>query len=177
MNTRGLLLCTLFLVVGSLLSLPARAQKRSRFVFGVGASPGVTSFEGSFGTHIGLGMSLKVGQEISNGFQFYFSALISPVGRKYLGGTLYGLCGPTIRYFMKEQPPSISITAGGDLGFWDISGESVIIPRLDSGLGPHVGLGYELSEHWNAESTLSWVFSSHQPVNVFSFWLTLGYEI
>lgn len=167
------------LIIGCLMSSDVMAQKRNSFVIGFGIAPGLISFDpgSSTETDPSLAAGFRIGGNISDRVQLYFSTLISPVGRKYLHSTLYGLDGFTVRYFMNDQPPSIFITAGGDIGFWDVSGEDVvIIPKLNSGLGPHVGSGYEISEHWNAEGTLSWISGQGNNLKVFSFWLTANYE-
>jgi hypothetical protein len=177
MKSRVHSLCLLFLIGYFFLPLTLSAQRGSRAVFGIGLAPVATTFQTNSGTNFGLGVGLKAGLKVSDQTDIYFSTLLSPVGRKFLGGTFYGVAGLAVRYFVQNQVGGMFLTAGGDIGFWDIAGESAIIPNFDYGLGPHGGIGYAFTDHWIAEGTFSWIYGQGNSVNVFSLWLAVNYEI
>lgn len=164
------------LIITMLLPVRAEAQQRSRFVFGVGISPGLTSFSqgASSEVHGSFGAGFKIGHEVDDRLQIYLSTIVSPFGAKFRTSvTRFGLVGITARYFLKEQTPSLFVVAGGDFGVW-IEGSEF---NPYSSTGPHLGVGYEFAEHVNIETSLSWLVPGHDDTTVSSFWMVLSYEI
>jgi len=166
----GTIMIVIFLFISS-----AWAQERNNFVFGFGMGPGITSYTtASHGETNGtVGIGFKIGGEISQNGQLYFSSIISAFE---LGDyeEQFGLAGCIFRYFLTTTSPSLFVSGGGDIGLWREGGGDL---NLHFSLGPRGGIGYEITPHVNVEGTISRIVPGETSLGVTSYWMLLNYEI